>query len=173
MISRLTHDIDDQVCYGAILSLGIIGGGTNNSKIAGLLRQLTVYYSKDEKKLFLVRIAQGLLHMAKGLATIGSLHSDFFLTNPVTLCSVLGVIYASLSMESTIFGHLPHILYFLAPGIVPRMLMFLDESTENKPINVRVGQAVYSILFNRLKLLHKQVIHVQYQVSKLMFHQFY
>jgi len=49
----------------AILALGLIGAGTNNSRIAGLLRQLVGYYYKDPNHLFVVRIAQGLLHMGK------------------------------------------------------------------------------------------------------------
>lgn len=142
MVSRLTHDSDDEICYNSILSLGLIGLGTNNSKIAGLLRQLNVYYAKDEKKLFLVRISQGLLHMGKGLVTINPLHSDFFLYNPVSISSLLAVIYGCLCSGSTIFMDLPHILFFIAPGVMPRMLMFLDENLENKGINIRVGQAV-------------------------------
>merc|ERR1740117_119956 len=47
----------------AILSLGLCGAGTNNSRVAGMLRSLASYYSREANHLFMIRLAQGLLHM--------------------------------------------------------------------------------------------------------------
>lgn len=58
MLSKLSHDGDSEVAQGAIISLGFVGSGTNNSRIALLLRQLSTYYGKDSNTLFVVRIAQ-------------------------------------------------------------------------------------------------------------------
>ena len=55
---------------------GIVGGGTNNARLAGLLRGLGSYYYKEPTMLFLVRIAQGLVHMGKGLFTLNPYHTD-------------------------------------------------------------------------------------------------
>ena len=52
---------------------------------AGLLRQLSVFYAKQANHLYLVRVAQGLLHMGKGLVTLNPFHSDRFLVNNVAL----------------------------------------------------------------------------------------
>merc|ERR1712070_729660 len=38
-VSKLTHDADTQVALNAIFALGLISAGTNNSRVAGLLRQ--------------------------------------------------------------------------------------------------------------------------------------
>lgn len=38
----------------AIISLGFIGAGTNNARIAGMLRNLSSYYYKDASALFCV-----------------------------------------------------------------------------------------------------------------------
>ena len=76
-LSKLSHDNDAMVSQGAIFSLGLVGkfqccillesafsqcvtvgAGTNNARIAGLLRQLSAYYSKDNQQLFVVRLAQ-------------------------------------------------------------------------------------------------------------------
>ena len=38
----------------AVISLGIIGAGTNNARIAGMLRNLSSYYYKDASLLFCV-----------------------------------------------------------------------------------------------------------------------
>jgi hypothetical protein len=45
---------------GAIFALGLIGAGTNNSRIAQMLRGLASYYHKEPNNLFIVRIAQVL-----------------------------------------------------------------------------------------------------------------
>ena len=55
---------------------GLIGAGTNNARLAGLLRGLSSYYCKEPTALFLVRVAQGLVHMGKGLLTMTPQHSD-------------------------------------------------------------------------------------------------
>lgn len=55
---------------------GLIGAGTNNARLAGLLRGLSSYYYKEPTALFLVRVAQGLVHMGKGLLTMAPQHSD-------------------------------------------------------------------------------------------------
>merc|ERR1740138_415379 len=88
-LSKLSHDADQDVALGAIYSMGIIGAGTNNARLAGLLRQLAAYYAKDANSLFMVRIAQGLLYMGKGLMSISPLHSDRFLMDSVALGALI------------------------------------------------------------------------------------
>ncbi|KAJ6734149.1 26S PROTEASOME NON-ATPASE REGULATORY SUBUNIT [Salix purpurea] len=78
-LSRLSHDTDSEVAMAAVISLGLIGAGTNNARIAGMLRNLSSYYYKDAPLLFCVRIAQGLVHLGKGLLTLNPYHSDRFL----------------------------------------------------------------------------------------------
>lgn len=76
ILSRLSHDSDSSVARNAILALGIIGAGTNNARLAGILRNLSSYYYKDPTMLFLVRVAQGLVYMGKGLMTLNPYHTD-------------------------------------------------------------------------------------------------
>lgn len=64
-LSKLSHDHDLDTAQAAVLGLGLVGAGTNNSRIAGLLRTLAVFYKSEADVLFTVRIAQGLLHMGK------------------------------------------------------------------------------------------------------------
>ncbi|XP_032228276.1 26S proteasome non-ATPase regulatory subunit 2 isoform X2 [Nematostella vectensis] len=65
-LSKLSHDSDAEVAHNAIFAMGIVGAGTNNARLAGMLRQLAMYYHKDANNLFMVRLAQGLVHMGKG-----------------------------------------------------------------------------------------------------------
>ena len=66
---------DWRVIYLHAAAAGIIGAGTNNARLAGLLRSLSAYYAKEPQLLFLVRVAQGLVHMGKGLLTLSPHHA--------------------------------------------------------------------------------------------------
>ena len=139
------------VAQSAIVGLGFIGAATNNSRIAGILRQLSVYYSKEPSSLFLVRIAQGLLHSRKGLITViivtmNPFYGDGkFLENKTAVGGVLTVLFACLDMKGTILGKNHFLLYFLALAARPRMVFTADEKMEFVPTSVRVGQAVDTV----------------------------
>ena len=142
-LSKLSHDNDTDVAMAAILGMGLVGFGTNNSRLGGQLRQLASYYAKDPNPLFLVRIAQGLVFAGKGLVSASPLHSDRLLVNPVALGSLIVLFHACLDMKSTILSNAHYMLFYLVPAIFPRMLVTLDADTlEPLPALVRVGQAV-------------------------------
>lgn len=60
--------------------------GTNNARLAGLLRSLSAYYARDPAALFLVRVAQGLVHMGKGLLSLTPHHTDRQLLSGARRC---------------------------------------------------------------------------------------
>ncbi|KAJ8749248.1 hypothetical protein K2173_018727 [Erythroxylum novogranatense] len=141
-LSRLSHDADSEVAMAAIISLGLIGAGTNNARIAGVLRNLSSYYYKDASLLFCVRIAQGLVHLGKGLLTLNPYHSDRFLLSPTALAGLITMLHACLDMKAIILGKYHYVLYFLVLAMQPRMLMTVDENLKPLSVPVRVGQAV-------------------------------
>uniref|UniRef100_A0A0E0N9T4 26S proteasome non-ATPase regulatory subunit 2 homolog n=1 Tax=Oryza rufipogon TaxID=4529 RepID=A0A0E0N9T4_ORYRU len=136
-LSRLSHDADADVSMAAIISLGLIGAGTNNARIAGMLRNLSSYYYKEAAHLFCVRIAQGLVHLGKGLLTLSPYHSD-----RMALGGLVTVLHACLDMKSTILGKYHYILYIIVLAMQPRMLLTVDEDLKPLSVPVRVGQAV-------------------------------
>lgn len=141
-LSKLSHDADQDVALGAIISMGLIGAGTNNARLAGLLRQLAAYYAKDSSALFMVRIAQGLLYMGKGLLTINPLFSDRFLIDPIALGSLAVLAHAVLQLKNTILGKSHYMLFNIVPAMRPRWLITVDEDMKEIKVPVRVGQAV-------------------------------
>ncbi|KAL0443958.1 UNVERIFIED_CONTAM: 26S proteasome non-ATPase regulatory subunitA [Sesamum latifolium] len=141
-LSRLSHDADAEVAMAAIISLGLIGAGTNNARIAGMLRNLSSYYYKDASLLFCVRIAQGLVHLGKGLLTLSPYHSERFLLSPTALAGLVILLHACLDMKAIILGKYHYVLYFLVLAMQPRMLMTVDENLKPLSVPVRVGQAV-------------------------------
>jgi len=57
-LSKYSHDNDLDVARSAVFALGLVGAGTNNARLAQMLRQLAQYYQKEADTLFVVRIAQ-------------------------------------------------------------------------------------------------------------------
>ncbi|KAF8999058.1 armadillo-type protein [Cyathus striatus] len=117
-LSKYSHDNDLQVALNAIFAMGLVGAGTNNARLAQMLRQLAGYYQKEPDCLFMVRIAQGLVHMGKGTIGLNPFFSDLILDKYHWM------------------------LYFLVTAMYPRFLITLDEELNSKPVTVRVGQAV-------------------------------
>ncbi|GKY94063.1 proteasome regulatory particle base subunit [Mayamaea pseudoterrestris] len=144
-LSRLSHDPDSELSQNAILALGLASAGTNNSRVAGLLRQLSEFYSKEAGHVFCVRISQGLLHMGKGLMTLNPFHSDKVLLNGAAMGGVLVLLHSCLDLKNTILDKTHYLLYYLTGAMNPRMLITVDEELKWKSVTVRVGQAVETV----------------------------
>jgi len=125
LLTKLSHDQDEELSYRAILALGFIGAGTNNARLAGILRQLAGYYGGESNfanHLYCVRIAQGLLHMGKGLITIQPYYQDKFLLNTVSMAGIIIVMHCCLDMSNILLGKYAYLLYYLGLSMYPRML---------------------------------------------------
>lgn len=142
-LSRYSHDTDTDVAVNSIFAMGMLGAGTNNARIAQLLRQLASYYHRDANALFMVRIAQGLLHMGKGTLTINPFHTDRSVLSKVAASGLLTVALSLIdNPKAFILGDNHYLLYYLVTAMHPRFLITLDEDLKPVQVNVRVGQAV-------------------------------
>ncbi|KAJ2865004.1 proteasome regulatory particle base subunit [Coemansia aciculifera] len=144
-LSKFSHDNDKGVASSAIFAMGMVGAGTNNARLAQLLRQLATYYQKDADVLFVVRIAQGLLHMGKGTMSINPYHHDRTLLSHTGLAGLLVPVVAMISAEKLILTSSHFLLYYLVRAMYPRFLITLDENLESVSASVRVGQAVDAV----------------------------
>jgi len=144
-LSKLTHDDDEVTAQNAILAMGLAGAGSNNSRVAGMLRQLSDFYKKDANHLYMVRIAQGLLHMGKGLVTLNPFHSDNELMRKAGIGSLLCIFHAAFNPAATLLGKFHYFLYFVAPAAQPRMLITVNENLEPCSKTVRVGERVDTV----------------------------
>ena len=102
-LSKCTHDNDTETAQSAIFALGIVGAGTNNARIAQLLRHLSSYYQKDPTVMVVVRLAQGLLHMGKGTMTLNPYHSNRQLLCSPAIGGLLTSILAFTNVKSSTF----------------------------------------------------------------------
>jgi 26S proteasome regulatory subunit N1 len=144
-LGRLAHDPNEAVASAAVLALGLAAAGTNNARVAGQLRQLSSYYYKEPSLLYLVRVAQGLVHAGKGLLSLHPLHADRALLHLPALASLACVAFCGLDMGETLTGKHACLLYLLTPALRPRMLLTVDG--EGKPLAtpVRVGEALDTV----------------------------
>lgn len=141
-LSRYSHDNDNDVAINAIFAMGLLGAGTNNARLAQLLRQLASYYHRDQESLFMVRIAQGLLHMGKGTLSISPFHTDRQVLSRVSAAGLLAVLVAMIDAKQFVTDKHHYLLYYLVTAMHPRFLVTLDEELKPLTVNVRVGQAV-------------------------------
>jgi len=141
-LSKFSHDHDSDTAMGAIFALGLIGAGTNNARIAQMLRGLASYYHKDANTLFVVRAAQALLHMGKGTMTLNPYHADNFLLRSGAMAGLLVTIHTCFDFKGLLLGQAHYMLYSLVLAMHPRMLMTFDENLAPLNVLVRVGQAV-------------------------------
>lgn len=102
-LSKFSHDSDAEVAHNAIFAMGLVGAGTNNARLASMLRQLAQYHAKDPNNLFMVRLAQGLTHLGKGTLTLSPYHSDRQLMSPVALAGLMATLVAFLDVKNSEF----------------------------------------------------------------------
>ena len=164
-LSKYSHDNDLAVALNAIFAMGLIGAGTNNARLAQMLRQLAGYYYKEPDCLFMVRIAQGLVHMGKGTLTLYPYFLDRTIMSRTAVAGLLATLIAftdakscelclrffTFSKDSRSQSHLKVVLdkyhwmlYYLVPAMYPRFMITLDEDLKNLPVTVRVGQVCHA-----------------------------
>lgn len=142
VLSKYSHDNDPDVSRNAIFAMGIVGAGTNNARLDQMLRQLATYYSRMPKHLFVVRIAQGLVHLGKGTMSINPFNSNRFLMSNAAVAGLLVNLVTFSCSENIILGSAHYLLYYLLLSAHPRHLMTFNPELEPIETTVRVGQAV-------------------------------
>ena len=95
--------------------------------------------------MFCVRIAQGLLHMGKGLISLNAYHSDKMLMSGPSLGAIMVIITSCLDLKSTLLDKTHYLLYYVTCAMNPRMLITVNEDMSWRPVTVRVGQAVETV----------------------------
>ncbi|WVR04596.1 hypothetical protein IAU60_001606 [Kwoniella sp. DSM 27419] len=144
-LSKYSHDSDLDVAINAILAMGLVGAGTNNARLAQLLRGLATYYAKEPDCFFMVRIAQGLVHMGKGTIGINPFYNDGQVMSRTAVAGILATIVSFTDARKFVLEKHHWMLYWLTPAMYPQFLITLDETLEEKPVTVRVGQAVNTV----------------------------
>ncbi|KAF7378402.1 26S proteasome regulatory subunit RPN1 [Mycena sanguinolenta] len=141
-LSKYSHDNDLAVALNVIFAMGLVGVGTINARLAQMLRQLAGYYYKEPDCLFMVRIAQGLVHLGKGTIGLNPFFSDRSIMSRPAVTGLLATLTAFADAKHFVLDKYHWMLYFLVTAMFPSFLITLDEELNNKPVTVRVGQAL-------------------------------
>jgi 26S proteasome regulatory subunit N1 len=145
LLYKLAHNEDKEMSFRALLALGIIGAGTNNSRIGGLLRSLAQYYENEDEHIYIIKIALGILHAGKGLIGLNPYYSEDFLYSKTSFAGLFILINAMTNVMEFLVKENHYLFYYLATAFYPKMLFLLDEDLNQVKINVRVGQAIDTV----------------------------
>jgi 26S proteasome regulatory subunit N1 len=145
LLYKLAHDEDQEIGLRSLLGLGIVGAGSNNSRIANLLRSLAGYYESENDYIYIIKIALGILHAGKGLVGISPFYSDGFLFSKTGYASLVILAFSMMNMQEFLIKNNHYLFYYLTLSIYPKMLFFLDEDLKEIKVNVRVGQAIDTV----------------------------
>ena len=141
-LTKFCYDTDKTVAMNAIFSMGLVSSGSNHSRVGGLLRNFAGFYTEESNPLFMVRIAQGLLYMGKGLLTLDPVYSHKLLINARGIAGVLITLFSFTETEALICGKHQFLLYSLALAMKPKYVMTVDENLKPKDVQLMIGQAV-------------------------------
>ncbi|WRT64812.1 uncharacterized protein IL334_001748 [Kwoniella shivajii] len=144
-LSKYSHDSDLEVAINSIFAMGLVGAGTNNARLAQMLRGLATYYAKEPDCFFMVRISQGLVHMGKGTIGINPYFSDGQVMSRTAVAGLLATIVSFTDARKFVLDKHHWQLFWLVTAMYPQFLITLDEELEEKPVTVRVGQAVNTV----------------------------
>lgn len=147
-LTRLAHDSDVPTAMNAILALGIVSAGSNNARVANKLRSLASYYHAPSFApiLFVVRLAQGLCAMGKGLLTLSPLQNERTCISPSALMGLLGLTHSALVLDKTLLDKYHYMFFSIVPCIKPRTVIAVDEQMEPVThVQLRVGQPVDTV----------------------------
>jgi 26S proteasome regulatory subunit N1 len=145
LLYKLAHDEDKEIALKALLGLGVIAAGSNNSRIGGLLRNLGLYYENENDYLYVIRIALGILYAGKGLVGLNQYYSDGFLYNKTGFAGLFMFFHSMMNVEEFLIKNNHYLFYYFSLAFYPKMLFIIDENLQNMKINVRVGQAIDTV----------------------------
>ena len=126
LLFKLAYDTDTETADRAILALGLIGAGTNNSRLADIFRKLASYYSKESETLFCIRISQGLLYMGKGMLSLQPYYSERFLLSKVAMAGVAIFLTSLFDIKSTLLSKQHYFIYYLSLAMYPKFLFVVN-----------------------------------------------
>lgn len=142
LLYKLAHEEDEEISLRSLIGLGVIGAGTNNSRLAALLRNLGLYYEDEPNKRFAIKIALGILHAGKGVISVNPYYSDGFLFSKTNYAAIIILSFAMLNTKEFLVLNHHYLLFYFALAFHPKMLILLDENLNELKINVRVGTAI-------------------------------
>ncbi|OAG31871.1 26S proteasome regulatory subunit N1 [Nematocida displodere] len=135
-LKRCTNSEDLSVVVSAVVSLGVIAAGSNNSRVLNALESLGDFCHKGAPGSAL-KIAQGLLHLGKGMMKL-SLFSGSA-ASAKSVAGITGFLFSLMDVGMHVLDRHYFVLMLLAQGIAPKYLLTVDDTGAPVKKTVRVG----------------------------------
>ncbi|RWS08204.1 26S proteasome non-ATPase regulatory subunit 2-like protein [Dinothrombium tinctorium] len=142
ILQKYSSDLNLDLAANCIIALGLVGAGTNNSRIARHLRDLFRIYNRNSAMKLLICISHALLFLGKGLLSLSPYQFDKELIKDTSVASVLVVLLCCFDIRSTLLTRFKYLIYYLTPAIQSKVCTTFDENLNPLQVNVRVGQRV-------------------------------
>lgn len=141
-LAKLALNTDKTLSFNAIIALGLIGAGTQNFKIAGVLRHCieSKCYSEEQidHVIFGAHVAFGLLNAGKGLLALTLKNAN--IAQMAALCAVL--FFQAPSEEVVVRAKCQPLFYLLGCALGQKARVAVDATGLEQKVNVRAGKAV-------------------------------
>jgi len=145
IIDCLSRSINSKEPINSILALGIVGAGTNNTRIGNLLEGQYFFNSKNTRVSSMLKVAQGLLYLGKGTLTLSPLFYDKTILNKKSFIGMVGLLSLFISEPSPVLGKHQFLFYLLEQCINNKFVMTLNSELDQEIITVRVGRPIMTV----------------------------
>ncbi|KAI5136054.1 uncharacterized protein NESG_00372 [Nematocida ausubeli] len=138
-LRKSMHSPNAHVMLSAILGLGLVSAGTNNSRVKIALDEMSTFCGKGAAGSAL-KISQGLLRLGKGMHKL-SLFNDAAISGRSVGC-LLGFMMGALDGGVGILDRYYFVLMLIGASITPKYLIALNEGGSPTECNIRVGNKI-------------------------------
>ncbi|KAM0686152.1 proteasome regulatory particle base subunit [Conglomerata obtusa] len=145
IIDALSRSINGQSPITSILGLGLVGAGTNNTRIQQTLEQQYQYLTKNTRASGALKVAQGLVGLGKGTLSLSPLIFDKTVINKKSLIGLLGIAVLGDNDSHPLFLKHSYLLHLLSQSISNKFVVTLDEKLIEQRVTVRVGRPVQTV----------------------------
>lgn len=145
-LSKLCNSPEPKVILNSIIALGIVGAGSNNTRIAEILEQQYAYNTKCLKASPALKISQGLLHLGKGTMTLSPFVFNKSVLVPKNFIGLLASLFTLIDPDhSPMLSKYMYLNYFFVQASSLKQVVVVDEEMNYTKTQLRIGEPVNNV----------------------------
>lgn len=140
LLIKFSNSSDSKVILNSIISLGVVGAGTNNTRISEILERLYSYNMKGSKLTNGLILAQGLLHLGKGTMSLSPyiLHKNHLI--PKNMIGLFAGLFLFLDPEnSPLTNKYPFLSYLFVQSSSLKQVICVNKEMDYLKSILRIG----------------------------------
>ncbi|KAM0675133.1 26S proteasome non-ATPase regulatory subunit 2 [Gurleya vavrai] len=145
IIDLLSRGVNYNTPVTSIFGLGLIGAGSNNTRIQNILEQQYQYQQKNSRCNSALKISQGLINLGKGTLTLSPLMFDKTLINKKCIIGLLALTVLSNNDTYPVFSKHGYLIMLLNQCIGNKFVVTINNELKEENITVRVGRPVQTV----------------------------